>query len=121
VQALSRYRINLCLENTMTPYYFTEKFVNAARAGCVPIYHAHPTVRESFLKGARWIDPAHFKFNVSETISAALDCNARAFRESNWQWLHSEQVAATEGFRVWTRIVDLIVSRITSGPDRPGQ
>ena len=121
IRALSIYRANLCLENTVMPYYFTEKFVNAARAGCVPIYHAHPTVREGFLKGAQWIDPADFKFDVSETISAALDCNARSFRESNWQWLRSEQVAATEGYRVWTRIVGLVVSRISrSSPEGAG-
>jgi hypothetical protein len=102
------------------PYYFTEKFVNAARAGCVPIYHAHPTVREGFLKGARWIDSADFKFDVFKTISAALDCNAQAYRERNWQWLSSEQVATTEGYGIWTRIVGLIVSRITSGPGRLG-
>lgn len=117
VDALSKYQVNLCLENSSMPYYFTEKFVNAARAGCVPIYHAHPTVRESFLKGARWIDPVDFNFNVSQTISAALDSDARAVRESNWQWLRSGQVAATEGYAIWRKIVGLIVSRIRFGPD----
>lgn len=115
VDALSKYQVNLCLENSTMPYYFTEKLVNAAQAGCVPIYHPHPTVREGFLKGARWIDPADFNFNVSKTISAALDCDAQAFRENNWKWLRSEPVAATEGYGIWTRIVALIVKRIMSG------
>jgi hypothetical protein len=105
----------------MMPYYFSEKFVNAARAGCVPVYHAHPTVREGFLKGARWIDPADFKFDVSETISAALNCDSQVLRETNWQWLRSDQVEATEGYGIWTRIVELIVSRIMSRPARVDQ
>jgi hypothetical protein len=112
VEALSQYSVNLCIENTLMPYYFTEKFVNAARAGCVPIYHAHPTVRENFLKGARWIDPSDFAFSVRDTISAALDCDAREFRENNWNWLRTEQVAATEGSGMWNKIADLFVSRI---------
>lgn len=121
VGALSQYQVNLCLENSMMPYYFTEKFVNAVRAGCVPIYHAHPTVRQNFLKEARWIDPADFAFDVSETISAALDCNAQEFRETNWQWLRSDQVSATEGYGIWTRIVELIVSRSRILTDRTGE
>jgi len=28
--------------------------------GCVPVYRAHPTVRESYLEGARWSDPAEY-------------------------------------------------------------
>jgi hypothetical protein len=121
VRALSMYRVNLCLENTSKPYYFTEKFVNAVRGGCVPIYHAHPTVRDSILKGARWIDPADLGFSVTKTISAAFDCDAQAFRENNWRWLGSEQVVATEGYRTWRRIADLLVSRCRCSTGQPGQ
>jgi hypothetical protein len=36
------------------------QFVDAVMAGCVPIYHAHETVRDTVLVGARWVDPAEF-------------------------------------------------------------
>lgn len=112
VEFLSRYRINVCLENAWTPYWFTEKVVNAARAGCVPVYHAHKTVRETFLKGARWIDPADFGFDAERTLIAAQECDAAAVRQQNYEWLRSEPVQATEGYRVWHRIADLFVERI---------
>src|SRR5262249_7138719 len=34
VEGLAKYKINVCLENTYEANYFTEKFVNAARAAC---------------------------------------------------------------------------------------
>jgi hypothetical protein len=114
VAALSQYKIAVCLENASLPYYFTEKLVNAARAGCVPIYHAHPTVREMFLQGARWIDPADFAFNPSATLAAANRCDATRIRQQNWKWLQSDAVKATQGGRVWSRIADHFVERISA-------
>jgi hypothetical protein len=99
----------VCLENACAPYWFTEKFVNAARAGCVPVYYAHPTVRDTFLKGAKWIDPADFSFNVSATLQAAEECDAEAFRDQNHRWLQNGLLQTTEGYAVWSRIADLFV------------
>jgi hypothetical protein len=114
VAALAQYRTLICLENASLPYYFTEKLVNAARAGCVPVYHAHPTVRETFLEGARWIDPADFGYDQSATLAAARRCDAAEVREHNWKWLGSEAVRATQGERIWSRIADHFVERITN-------
>jgi hypothetical protein len=112
IEALARYRVVVCLENASLPYYFTEKLVNAARAGCVPVYHAHPTVRRTYLKGARWIDPEDYGFDPSATLEAALRCDAEAVRRQNWAWVQSEEVKSTEGFRVWSRIADYFVDRM---------
>jgi hypothetical protein len=63
IDFLSHYKVAVCLENSVgQPHYFTEKFVNAVRAGCVPVFHAHETIRSSLLKGAIWIDPVDFDF-----------------------------------------------------------
>jgi hypothetical protein len=113
IEALAHYRINVCLENASMPYWFTEKFVNAVRAGCVPVYHAHPTVRDGVLRGARWVDPADFAFNVPATLAAARACDAAALREHNYRWLQSEALRLTEGYAIWSRIADLFVERIT--------
>jgi hypothetical protein len=115
VAALAQYRIVICLENASLPYYFTEKLVNAARAGCVPVYHAHSTVRDTFLKGARWIDPADFGYDPLATLAAARHCDTGEVRERNFEWLQSEAVKATQGERVWSRIADYFVERIASG------
>jgi len=116
VAFLSRYRINVCLENAFMPYWFTEKFLNAARAGCVPVYHAHPTIRDSFLRGARWIDPADFEFNISATLAAARASDTSACRDQNYRWLSSELLRTTEGYAIWSRIADIFYRRVTGEP-----
>lgn len=108
---LTQFKIYICLENSITPYWFTEKLVNAARAGCVPIYHAHPTVRDRFLNGARWIDPADHGFNVDRTIRAALDSNHEEIRKENYAWLKSSQLDPTEGHAIWNRIASILLER----------
>jgi hypothetical protein len=114
VEVLARYRVNVCLENALTPYWFTEKFVNAARAGCVPVYHAHPTVRDTFLQGAQWIDPRDFGFDVSATLAAAEACDDAAIRELNYRWLQSEPLRKTEGYAIWSQIADHFVEHHAS-------
>ena len=72
VGLFSRYHAAICLENTLEPYYFTEKFVDGVRAGCVPVYRAHPTVRDGVLRGARWVDPTDFGLSAKRTLEFAL-------------------------------------------------
>lgn len=112
ITALARYRMAICLENASLPYYFTEKLVNAARAGCVPVYHAHPTVREKYLQGACWIDPADYGFDASRTLAAARKADAQKMREQNWKWLQTPAVKSTEGFGIWSLVADYFVERI---------
>lgn len=114
VGALARYRTVVCLENATVPYYFTEKFVNAARAGCVPVYHAHRTIRQTVLKGAAWIDPGDYGFNAPATLDAASRCDAEAIRRQNWAWLESEQLKQTNGWRIWSRVADYFVARVAA-------
>jgi Glycosyltransferase family 10 (fucosyltransferase) C-term len=109
---LSEYRFALCLENGYEPYYFTEKFVNAVRARCVPIYRAHPTVRETILRGALWIDPADHSFDAKRTFEAAYSCDYKSITENNIKWLGSEWVRNTDGWAVWSRIAQYFESRL---------
>jgi len=111
VDALAKYKIAVCLENSVEPNYFTEKFVNAARAGCVPVYHAHPTVRDSVLRGAKWIDPADSSFDVRATLRAASECESDAIVEQNYEWLKGEAVSETDGYRIWSRLAELFLER----------
>ncbi|VXD16063.1 hypothetical protein PL8927_520005 [Planktothrix serta PCC 8927] len=49
-EILQDYHFNLCLENTIAPYYCTEKIWDAIIAGCLPIYYGgkHSTIYEDF-------------------------------------------------------------------------
>lgn len=104
IDLLARYHAALCLENTTEPYYFSEKFVDAVRAGCVPIYHAHPTLRDGVLKGAAWVDPEDFDFDVDRTLDHALALDREAVGQVNRAWLESPLVEATSVAQVWGRI-----------------
>lgn len=46
---LKEYRFNLCYENTISPYYCTEKIWHAIAGGCIPIYYGKGTrIYETF-------------------------------------------------------------------------
>ena len=109
---LSGFKVCLCLENSCEPHYFTEKFVNAARAGCIPVYHAHPTVRERFLMDARWVDPADFDFSPRRTVDHALAQDIESFRQVNDRWLDSGVLDETTTAGFWNRICAIMREKL---------
>jgi hypothetical protein len=102
----------VCLENSLEPHYFTEKFVNAVRAGCIPVYHAHPSVRKQFLAGANWIDPADFGFSPERTIEYALQQDQAEFRRINDAWLESGILVETDNQRLFFHLHAIMKSKI---------
>jgi hypothetical protein len=105
---LSAYKVAVCLENSTEPNYFTEKFVNAARAGCIPVYYAHPTVRDEFLRKAKWVDPADFDFSPRRTIEYALAQDQMEFRRINDAWLESGVLVETDNQKVLPKLHKII-------------
>ncbi len=83
----ANYKGAVCLENMCEPYYFTEKFVEAVVAGCVPVYRAHNTIEDSMLKGAFWIDPADYKHEPHQVIRACLAAPLDEVQAQNGRWL----------------------------------
>jgi hypothetical protein len=108
---MARYKAAVCLENTLEPYYFTEKLVGAVQAGCIPIYHAHETVRDGILRGAAWVDPATFDFDVDRTIEYALAQDVEDYRRVNAAWLASDAVRSTTAAGVFARIGEILERR----------
>jgi hypothetical protein len=109
-ELMSQYRFAVCLENEPGPYYFTEKFVEAVCAGCIPIYQSHPSLRDNVLKGALWLEP---KENVEETIrDCQLELEEVQTCNSNWiqnnSYLHDTSIRSVYEkieayFRSYTR------------------
>ena len=112
IRFLSGYKVAVCLENCTEPYYFTEKFVKAVRAGCIPVYHAHVTVKNRFLSGARWIDPAEFGFSPRRAIEFALDQDQTTFRSINDAWLESGILAETDNFKTLPKLHEIIGAKL---------
>jgi hypothetical protein len=103
-EVMSRYQVAICLENMKEPYYFTEKFVEAVCAGCVPIYRAHPTVADTVLRDATWVDPSDFGHDPEATLEAAFSLDPDEVRRRNEQWVASPQLAETRSCHVYGRI-----------------
>jgi len=110
LRVMTRYHSAVCLENSLEPHYFTEKFIHAVMAGCVPIYTPHPSVRDHFLPGARWVDPTDFDGDVRATINYALGVDRQEYQEANDAWFRSPLIQATKHTAVWERIA-LILRR----------
>ena len=108
LELASKYKVMICMENTVEPWYFTEKFVDAVRAGCVPIYNAHETVRNGILQGAKWVDPGDFQFNVDHTLELALGERIEEYWAANEAWLGSAPVAETNYYSVFRRIGEIL-------------
>jgi hypothetical protein len=111
---LSQYKVNVCLENSFEPYYFTEKFVNSIRAGCIPVYHAHSTVKETFLKGAIWVDPSDFNFEPRATIKFALEQDIHHYRRINDEWLDSDILSTTTIHSFYEKICQIMERKLLS-------
>ncbi len=112
VNFLSDFKVAICMENVTEPYYFSEKFLNAARAGCVPIYHAHPTLRTGVLQGAFYVDPERYKFDPEATIHAALSMNIQEVQRNNRLWLQNDVVCQTSFDNVWSKLAAIFRDRI---------
>jgi hypothetical protein len=108
IRFLSTYKVAVCLENCVGRHYFTEKFVNAVRAGCIPVYHAHPSVVEQFLRGAKWVDPAAFGFSPRRTIAFALAQDQTQYRRVNDLWLESGTLMDTDDQKVVPRLHQIL-------------
>ena len=59
LEFLSRYKFNICFENTDVPGWTTEKFTDALASGTVPIFWGDITVKEQFNQEA-FIDRRDF-------------------------------------------------------------
>jgi hypothetical protein len=121
IPTLSHYQACICLENSCEPEYFTEKFPDAVRAGCVPIYHAHPAVREKFLDGAVWVDPADYGFDGRAAMEAALKMDRAKVAEQNHKWLAETTVLqGTQVMQIYVKMGEILRRKMTGEICLPG-
>lgn len=67
ISALSDYRFSICIENTKSDWYFTEKIIDCFRTGTVPIYWGCKNIDQFF-------DPRGIiTFNTIEELNRILD------------------------------------------------
>lgn len=57
LEALQEYRYSIAIENSSTPFYFTEKITDYFLAGCMPFYYGAENIDKFFPKDSYvWID-----------------------------------------------------------------
>lgn len=99
------YQVSVCMENMREEGYFTEKFVEAVMAGCVPVYAAHPSVVPAFLDGAVWVDPAKYCYSPQGVVAAALAADLSRVQSENRRWLSgNKMLSLTHSKSVFNRI-----------------
>ncbi len=107
-ELLARYKVCICLENMTEPHYFTEKFVEAVAAGCIPIYHAHESLVDTVLKGAKWVDPVAYDNDPDKAIRAALNMNGKTFRAMNEKWAKNGRLDISNHVSVFNKIAGIL-------------
>lgn len=88
---MSTYKVCVCLENMNEPGYFSEKFVEAVVAGCIPVYRASPDIRDTVLQGACWFDPSDHGNVGPGACAVALEANRELVQQKNDTWLRSSR------------------------------
>jgi hypothetical protein len=114
ISILSKYHACICFENSCEPEYFTEKFPDAVRAGCVPIYHPHPRVKEKFLDGAVWVDPMDYGLDARETMRVAMAMDRHTVASQNLKWLQENpHLQLTKVKNIYVKMVDILNKKIS--------
>lgn len=109
---MAKYEVAVCLENLTEPYYITEKFYAAVQAGCIPIYHAHQTVKAGILAGAAWVDPVDFDFDVEATLAFALKENRRDYASRNFEWLQTRKAHSAGLSQVFSKLGKILTGNL---------
>lgn len=103
------YKVAIALENMNEPNYFTEKFVEAARAGCIPIYRPDSVSKAGVLSGAAYVDPTDFRDDVTRTIEAALLQDLEEVQKRHTAWFaNNERLRASSHHAVFSRIGEIL-------------
>lgn len=80
-EAILPYRFSLCIENTMTPHYWSEKFADAILGYAVPIYWGCPNIKEYFPSVPYiWLE-INDKKNIFATIDHILSAGETLYQE----------------------------------------
>ena len=92
------------------------------RAGCVPIYHAHPSVKKEFLDGAVWIDPADYGWNPQATLDAAMQLDRAEVDAVNQRWMAAHPKFQETNLRqVYSRLSEILARKAAGEICLPGQ
>jgi hypothetical protein len=110
-ELLAQYKVAIALENMNEFNYFTEKLVEAARAGSIPIYHPDPLSKSTILEKAYWIDPADYGNDPRATINESLRRDPREAQEQHALWFsENEYLRGTSHSAVFARIGEILAS-----------
>jgi hypothetical protein len=88
---LSKYKFNICFENSIYPGYYTEKLFHAKTAGCIPIYWSDDLISRDF-NDKCFVNLSNFK-NVNELTDyiIEIDTNDELYNQIKSEKLFKEE------------------------------
>ncbi len=99
------YQVAVCMENMREFLYFTEKFVEAVVAGCIPVYAAHESLISTYLEGAFWVDPGTYGKQPWDAVEASLHSDYIKAMTQNQNWLkENSHLRESRSVNVFERI-----------------
>lgn len=77
LEILSRYKFNICFENSIAPGYISEKIIDCFKAHTIPIYLGAPNIEEYFPKNC-FIDFREFK-SYKSLLNFLVDMDKKTY------------------------------------------
>lgn len=106
-EVLAPYKYHIAIENSQSPYYFTEKLTDTYIAGAFPFYYGCSNITDYYPKDAmRCIDIN----NPDEAISIIEDAIANNAYEKNLEALMSSRRASLENYNMFNIIAENLES-----------
>ena len=115
IDLMSKYRYNICFENTLHPGYVTEKLLEAKVAGCIPIYYGSDSAAIDFSSNC-YLNLVNYK-SLDELILhiVELERNPRKFQQIASEPLFSVKPDLEGLYHFIRRILKPKISGITGG------
>jgi hypothetical protein len=115
IDLMSKYRYNICFENTLQPGYVTEKLLEAKVAGCIPIYYGSDSAKIDF-NSKCYLNLIDYK-DADELILhiVELERNPRKFQQIASEPLFSVKPDLENLYHFIRRILQPKISGITGG------
>jgi len=93
-----------------------------ARATCLPSAYIAPSVKQRFLEGAIWVDPAAYDWNARTALEAAMDLDRAAVDETNKRWMNAHpKFQETMLPKVYSKLAMIVAQKAAGQIDLEGK
>ena len=97
MQFISKYKFNIAFENSSTPGYTTEKFIEAAYADTLPVYYGNPIIEKDInLNSIIYLESLDYIDSIIEEVIKLDNDDELYLNRLNQPWFSPEKNQSTE-------------------------